>query len=207
VLQDAGSRLGYGGFLELWSSVSAEFDTEAERTLREFSMSELGRVFFSRAVPGGFSDEQLGRFLETYLEEWNQGVRVIPGLADLLARLAADFRLAVITNTHDAALVPTHLEEMGVAGLFEAVVTSVEHGLRKPHPAIFEHAMSRLGAEAGQCLHVGDDAVADYRGALGAGLRALLIDPTGDSGVPEPSRLTSILQLESRLASGGGGAW
>lgn len=207
MLRQAGFPRGYEDFLELWSSTSAEFDAEAERTLREFSMSDLGRAFFARAIPGVFSDEQLAHFLETYLEEWNKGVRVIPGLADLLARLATGFRLAVITNTHDAALVPRHLEEMGVADHFEAVITSVEHGFRKPHPAIFEYAASRLGVEPGRCVHVGDDAVADYRGATGAGLRALLIDPRGGSGVPESARLASILHLESLLASGGGGAW
>jgi putative hydrolase of the HAD superfamily len=170
-------------------------------------MAELGRSFVARALPGAFSEDRLALFLETYLEEWNTGVRSIPGLPDLLGRLVKKFRLAVITNTHDARLVPRHLERMGVADLFEGVVTSVEHGFRKPHPTIFESAVSLFGTEPGRCLHVGDDAVADYHGAVAAGLRALWVDPHGGAEVPEPARIQSILHLEGHLASGGGGAW
>jgi putative hydrolase of the HAD superfamily len=207
VLQQAGCRLDYDKFLELWSSTSTEFDGEARRTLREFSMSELGRVFFERAKLGEASLQQRALFLETYLEEWNKGVRFIPGVVELLDRLAARFRLAVITNTHDAKLVPRHLEAMGAADSFEAVFTSVEFGFRKPHAAIFDHAVDTLGVSATECLYVGDDPVADYQGATAAGLRALLIDPHGDSGAPALARLASILDLESHLASGGGGSW
>lgn len=203
VLEEAGCSLGYNDFLQLWSSLSERLDTEARSTLREFSMAELGLAFFEKAVPGKASAAHRARFLETYLEEWNQGVRPIPGLVDMLTRLATRFRLAVITNTHDARLVPRHLERLGMARCFEAVFTSVEFGLRKPHPAIFEHAMRSLVTSPGECLYVGDDEVADFDGAAGAGLPALLVDPLGVSSVAPSAQLSSILELESRLAGGG----
>jgi putative hydrolase of the HAD superfamily len=90
---------------------------------------------------------------------------------------------------------------MGVADRFEVVVTSVEHGLRKPLPTIFEHALERLDSSPERCVYVGDNPVADYGGALGAGMRALLIDPDDAAGVPGHDRLDSILELERRLAA------
>ena len=166
-------------------------------------MAELGCVFFEKAVPGEVTAAQRARFLETYLAEWNQGVRPIPGLLDMLTRLATRFRLAVITNTHDAGLVPRHLERLGMARCFEAIFTSVEFGLRKPHPAIFVHAMRSLATSPGECLYVGDDEFADFDGAAGAGLTALLVDSLGVSSVAPSAKLSSILELESRLAVGG----
>jgi len=40
---------------------------------------------------------------------------------------------------------------------------------------------------------------ADYRGATGAGMSALLIDPFSQAPVPNRDRLTSLFELESRL--------
>lgn len=199
MLREAGATFGYEEFLELWSSVSGEFDARASQTLREFSMREVGRAFLSRALPRGASPELADRFVGVYVEEWSKGVRPIPGLPELLARLVARFRLAIVTNTHDSELVPRHLEQLGIARLFESVVTSVEHGFRKPHPTIFTHAAGMLGASVERCIHIGDDLEADYHGAQIAGLRALLIDPARASGVPERARLESVLDLEKWL--------
>jgi putative hydrolase of the HAD superfamily len=198
LLRDAGCTLAYDAFLALWSEVSEAMDAEAERTHREFSMRELGDAFFARAVgpvPGPLVDA----FVETYVDEWNRGVHDLDGVAALLERLAARFTLAVVTNTHDATLVPRHLDRMGVRGLFARVVTSVELGVRKPAPAIFAHAVRELDAAPDRCLYVGDTYAADYRGATRAGIRAFLIDPGAAAPIPEEHRLASLLALEERM--------
>jgi putative hydrolase of the HAD superfamily len=200
LLRDLGSPLDYAGFLDFWSEVSAQFDRWSEESYREFSMSEVGRAFLERAVPGGHSASDVSRFLASYIDEWNQGVRYQAGVAELLARLSGGFELAIVTNTHDPDLVPGHLEQMGASGHLRQVVTSVEFGLRKPHPAIFRHALDLLGVAAERCLYVGDDPIADYRGARGAGIRALLVDPEGRADVPQRDQVSSVLELERVLA-------
>jgi putative hydrolase of the HAD superfamily len=105
----------------------------------------------------------------------------------------------VVSNTNDPHLVPRHLARMGVRGLFERVVMSIEIGVRKPSPAIFAHAVRELGATPGRCVYVGDTYGADYRGATGAGLRAFLIDPDAAAPIPEEHRLASLLALEERI--------
>jgi putative hydrolase of the HAD superfamily len=198
LLRGAGCALGYDAFLALWSEVSEAMDAEAERTHREFSMQALGSAFFARAM--GSAPEPLVRaFVATYVDEWSRGVHDLDGAAALLERLAARYTLAVVTNTHDAGLVPRHLERMGVRGLFARVVTSVELGVRKPAPAIFAHAVRELVAAPERCIHVGDTYGADYRGATAAGLRAFLIDPAAAAPIPEEHRLASLLALEERI--------
>jgi putative hydrolase of the HAD superfamily len=67
-------------------------------------------------------------FVVQNLSEWNTGVRYLPGIDALVGELASEYRLAVVTNTHDTILVPSHLEAMGLLSQFDAVITSVEVG-------------------------------------------------------------------------------
>jgi putative hydrolase of the HAD superfamily len=165
-------------------------------------MQQLGRLFLRRALSRVPSDSTLESFLESYLAEWSKGVRYPAGTAELLGRLARRFRLAVVTNTHDTPFVLAHMRALGASPHVQAVVTSVDFGLRKPHPAIFRHALELLGAEAGRCVHVGDSFAADYCGAQGAGIAALLIDPTGSAPVPDRDRIRSVQDVESSLPAG-----
>ncbi|MCG8591067.1 MAG: HAD family hydrolase [Proteobacteria bacterium] len=202
LLRSAGAPLGYDEFLSQWSRISEEFDAAAERSRREFSMLELVDAFLGRVSP--VHDDALVRnFADTYVSEWNRGVRYLPGVRELLARLHGRFTLAVITNTHDSTLVPRHLERMDVSGYFQHVVTSVEFGARKPAPEIFQHALGLLGAAAEDCVYVGDNYEADYRGAMAAGIRPLLIDPAETAPVGPETRLGSVLEVERHVTFGG----
>ena len=138
-------------------------------------------------------------FVETYLSEWNMAVVYPPAVAELVGALADRFRLAVVTNTHQADLVPRHLSAMGIAHFFEAVVTSVEVGWRKPHPAIYAEALLRLEVAAQDAVFVGDSYAADYLGPEAAGLTAFLIDPAERYGIPASRRLRSLDDLPVRL--------
>jgi len=162
-------------------------------------MLEAATVFLGRVV--GTSSEALVRdFIQTYLAEWNKGVRYPCGIAAMLERLRDRFTLAIVTNTHDADLVPHHLERMGISHLFACIVTSVEVGTRKPDPAIFHRALHLLGVSAERCIFVGDSHEADYMGALSAGIPALLIDPERQAQIHREARLESVFDLECRLA-------
>jgi putative hydrolase of the HAD superfamily len=195
-------RAGYGEtferFLEQWSVVFHRFERRAATTLREFSMLELVGEFLGEAL--GASEALLvARFAETYLAEWNRGVVYDGATAAWLRRLSADYRLGIISNTNDPRLVPEHLERMGVGELFGGVVTSIGCGTRKPSREIFEYALRKFGAEAGECLYVGDSYQADYRGAEAAGLRSYLLDPSGAAPIPAARRLRKIAEIEPLL--------
>lgn len=79
---------------------------------------------------------------------------------------------------------------------FDVIVDSARLGHEKPHPEIFEEALRRAGVGSGQAVHVGDSIDHDVTGALGSGLRAVLLDrhdrhPTFDR-VPRVARLDEI---------------
>jgi len=200
LLRAAGCRLGYAEFLSLWSELSAEFEAVAVESHREYSMAQVAGGFLRRI--GLEPDEALNReFVESYLSEWNKGVRYSERVPQMLERLHERFELAVITNTHDRELVPAHLRRMGVAGFFGCTVTSVEVGTRKPAAGIFLHTLRRLDVSPERCVYVGDSYEADFLGAESASIRPLLIDPDRDAPVSPQNRLSSIFELESRLSA------
>ena len=198
-LRSTGCTLDYDGFLLLWTRVADEFEARAARTHREFSMLELGEEFLFRAHAR--DPKSAARpFTETYLSEWNTGVRAIHDLPEMLGRLSAVYSCSIITNTHDPRLVPDHLDRMGISMHFDHVITSVELGIRKPSPKIFEHTLELLGVEPSACIYVGDDYEADYVGATSTGIPCLLIDPRREFEIDSTHRLETIIDPEGHLA-------
>ena len=200
VLTRARVSVDYSGFLERWSDTFEEFELRAQQSLDEFSMDEVCAEFLRRVLPQPASAEVSARFRDTYLMEWNRGVEYIPGVPALLADLSECFTLALVTNTHHADLVDRHLEAMDATQYFSTVVHSVKHGKRKPSRSIFESAIERSGAKRETSVYVGDSYSADYLGAVGAGLRGLLIDSERRHDVPRTDRLADVLEARALLA-------
>jgi putative hydrolase of the HAD superfamily len=89
----------------------------------------------------------------------------------------------VVVSNWDHSL-HERLEETGLAPLVDGAVASAELGHAKPDRAIFEHALSLSGADPGNALHAGDALEEDVRGALAAGLRAILVARDGVPATP-----------------------
>jgi len=205
LLQEAGSQTTYAGFLDRWEATFRDFDSLAQRDLREFSMDAVCEAFLQSLLGRQPDEMTVTRFRDTYLAEWNKGVAYVPGVTELLAALVERFTLAVVTNTHHAELVHQHLSAMGVESYFSAVVTSVEHGMRKPSRCIFDRALACTGGRPDATVHIGDSFSADYRGATDAGLRGFLIDPESRHDIPEADRLAQVLDVFGRLGQHGSG--
>ncbi|MCP4200911.1 MAG: HAD-IA family hydrolase [bacterium] len=122
----------------------------------------------SPAEPAFAAAELFERFSRP--ESWE----VFPEACEVLTELRArGYLLGVISNwDHRLAGLLDGLELPG----FDALAYSAEVGFEKPHPAIFESCLDRLGVPARACLHVGDRILEDCEGARGAGLSALLLD-------------------------------
>ncbi|MBT2388028.1 HAD-IA family hydrolase [Streptomyces sp. ISL-1] len=146
-------------------------------------MTDLGRAFLRSGLGHPPADAEMELLVLTFLSEWDRGVRHLPGLPDLLADLAAEYRLVVVSNTQDTVLVPGHLEAMGIRHRFETVVTSLDVGWRKPHPKIYPAVLRRLRIDPAAAVFVGDTYVADYQGPAHVGMRALLIDPCHEADI------------------------
>lgn len=66
---------------------------------------------------------------------------------------------------------------LGLSQYFSSIIVSEAVGLRKPDSAIFFLACQQLKQRPSQCIFVGDNELADVRGAQSAGLTAIRFDP------------------------------
>jgi putative hydrolase of the HAD superfamily len=199
LLRDEGATCDYAGYLAHVNDAFSSFERRAVESLEEYSMNAVCEALLASALARAPSSASIERFRDTYLAEWNRGVRYIPGVRELLQRLSQDYCLALVSNTHQADVVLAHVDALQIRSYFSAVVTSIEHGRRKPSACIFERALSSTRGKAETAIYVGDSYSADYLGATQAGLRCLLIDEKRAHPIPEEARLTSILDLARAL--------
>jgi putative hydrolase of the HAD superfamily len=195
-LCDLGVAITYDDFAAGFAATFDQLETQAKISHQEFHMHEVGRRFFAD-LGVVLELDALERFIDCYCEEWNRGTLYFDGIAAFIAELASRYRLSIISNTHYPALIQRNLAAMGIAGHFAQVVTSVEVGIRKPHPAIFGQALRALDLEPGAALYVGDSYGDDYAGAHAAGLECVLIDPAGQYRGLADRRIGHLFELEA----------
>jgi len=117
-------------------------------------------------------------------------------------------RLGAVSNTYQSReALTSRLSEHGLWSYLDALVISSEVGLTKPHPAIFQAALDRLGVTASETVFVGDIVWADILGAQALGMRAVLTHQylQDDPGESKPdlviNRLAEVVDYVDRLNS------
>jgi HAD superfamily hydrolase (TIGR01662 family) len=123
-------------------------------------------------------------------------------VALVLKELAGSgLKLGLISNSHRC--LTSFQEHFELQGLIASAVSSSEHGYMKPHPSIFEAALSQAGVAAAQSVMVGDSLMHDIAGARRVGMRGVLVhradDPAPEAGdVPVIRTLTELPALLGR---------
>lgn len=106
--------------------------------------------------------------------------------------------LGVISNSHRS--LDAFRDHFALNGVIHAAVSSSVHGYMKPHPSIFARALADAGVQPGEALMVGDSLKADVEGALGAGMRAVLLRRSGDLPLRMPEGVPVIRTLHDLLS-------
>lgn len=142
--------------------------------------SELTPVLVTAARRAGASASLASRAAELvrviYLDPttWS----VFPDASTALNRASSrGWRNAILSN-HVPELAEL-VGQLGLADHFEAVITSARLGWEKPNRRAFELAVQHLGSPR-TVVMIGDSRRADYDGAIGAGISAVLIERGAD---------------------------
>ena len=117
----------------------------------------------------------------------------LPGAVDLLRAIREmGLRCVIASNTYwrDAESYWDDFVALGMAPYIDAVVTSVDAGHLKPHPAVFELSMRAAGAAAEECVVIGNKERNDVEPAIELGMRAILVYP--DDPPPAASRADAV---------------
>ena len=111
-------------------------------------------------IEGLIGRESAAKWMPVYLEHYRRlnGSRatLYPNAREgLEAMRDAGFAIACVTNK-PRELVPPLFEALGIAGYFDCIVGGGDTVLKKPHPDPLLLACERLGAEARDCVMIGD---------------------------------------------------
>lgn len=97
-------------------------------------------------------------------------VELFEDVLPALTVLAARFPIVAVSNGN------AHVGRVGLGAFFSDSVSASEFGVAKPDARIFHAAAGKVGVAPEQVLHVGDDAMLDVLGALGAGMQTVWVN-------------------------------
>jgi 5'-nucleotidase len=203
------SRAGLAALREGFPVLAAEpfdaFEVRYRVLLEEVHLLALSGVL----TPAAARLERFHRFLSAVfaatLEEaeragalyhaaFRAARRPIAGAVELLSHLKPHVSIGVITNNlrHEQV---EKLRFCGLDGLVDALVTSEDVGVAKPHPAIFQAALEQLACGPEQVVMVGDSWENDIVGASRVGIRSVWLNRYA-----EPHRDASLAHQIVELA-------
>ncbi len=191
------------------SSFPREFRKRIDRYFRqrEKDLLETTYAFVLRDVLAdkGYRDvsddvirNALDRLFAVTQTNWSLEEDTLP----TLEKLEQDgYRLGLISNAGDDQDVQQLARRFGISQYFDFIVTSAACSYRKPHPRIFEMALSNWYFLPAEAIMVGDNLEADIRGAKSAGLYAVWISRRAgpQNGDPLPVQPDAELSALSEL--------
>jgi FMN phosphatase YigB (HAD superfamily) len=176
VLAEAlGDSFDQDRFMDVHYDVYQEIFAERAKTEIEITCHErFERTLRRLGVGEGVDDEDVSRLAELLRKTHMARVRAVtaapPRRIEAVRRLSKRFRLGLLSNFDDSATGYQIVADTGLSDLFEIIVISAEHQLRKPHVALFTRVLEQMRLEPKQVLFVGDTAHDDVVGAKRAGI-------------------------------------
>lgn len=167
---------------------------KGEITFQQQRRCRIRDIFREQNISDDLADELFG----TYLKHYEGNYRLFPEVTEVLSQVSS-YALGVITNgdTHQQL---DKLNRMGITDYFTTILVSEAVGLRKPDIRIFEMAALNLGVQPSECLFIGDNLEADYRGSLNSGMQAILLNRKNQDYGNEIRQVSCLLELKKYLS-------
>jgi phosphoglycolate phosphatase len=152
------------------------YPTHSIDAVRSFVGNGIGNLIRS-ALPEGTNEAEfhtvLGDFKKYYGEHCADKTKPYDGVLEMLRTLrAAGVQTAVVSNKADFAV--KALAERYFKGLFDIAIGEREGVARKPAPDSVLEVMRELGADAAECVYIGDSDV-DVLTAKNAGVDGIFV--------------------------------
>jgi putative hydrolase of the HAD superfamily len=129
------------------------------------------------------------RMNDLYRSFRGKGIELYDDVLPVLRQLEPRFSLGLLSNGNtDPAL-------CGLSDLLSFVVFAHQHGVQKPHPALFEIAVREAGCAKDAMVHVGDSVPDDVVGARSAGILSVWLNREGIQSGPRAGGVWVIESL------------
>ena len=154
--------------------------------------------FYDTFLKFGIDDLELSEKFETqFLDEITQFNELVPGALEILEYLRVkNYCLHIITNGF-REVTYRKINHSGIRPFITTITSADDVGIRKPHPAIFQHALEKANCSKEECILIGDDWIADIEGAHNFGIKAIFFDALLEGkSYPELIIVKDLLELK-----------
>ncbi len=140
------------------------------------------------------TEEQYKELAWLWYEPLSRGIQIEPDLHQTLEKLRArGLRMGIVSNTFvNACALNRDIAQRKLADFFEFIYYSYDFAKRKPHLAMYKAAAEAFDLEPCQIAFVGDRLDTDVKGAMRAGMTAILKKGHANLQRKIPSGVTRI---------------
>ena len=146
------------------------------------------------------TDESLiKRFGDGYVDLSPKQTALVPFAVEVISDLKQmGFTLHIITNGFQE-IQGNKLKNSNILHYFDTITNSEMAGVKKPHPNIFEFALSLANASKEESIMIGDSLEADVEGALTFGIDAVYFNEHNENVQDKIHQVNHLLELKNIL--------
>lgn len=164
----------------------------------ELPKSRLRSIRFERFFEAFQIEADPVQSSRNYLSYLSRSSHLLDGAVDLLTKVSASFRLALVTNGLKEVQRP-RFEKSEIRHFFELIVVSDEIGVAKPDAGFFDYTFEQIGKPAPEkVIIVGDNLNSDIRGGYQYGLDTCWFNPgnqVNESAVKPTYQIAKLQEL------------
>ncbi len=158
-------------FLPRWKERRRGYYAQRKEDAREHTYRYILQELLPGLSPVAL-EEALAAFFSITQPNWHADEQALPVLRGLQER---GFRLGLLSNAAEDGDVQQLVDRMGFRPFFDFILTSAACGYRKPHPLLFQLALSHWKFSPSEVAMVGDLLAVDILGAKQVGLFAVWV--------------------------------
>ena len=150
--------------------------------------------FYDTFLAFDVDDASIADYFEHhFLDEILNYNELVEGAVDLLDYLRNEgYKMHIISNGFQEVTERKCILS-GISDYFETITSADSVGLRKPRPEIFNYSLDLVKADKSESMMIGDDWIADVKGAQNFGIEVIFFDVYHDN--PKEDDLKVVRQL------------
>ncbi len=199
IFEEQNIKLDFDEFLKVYIPLNLSYwrlyreDKISKETLR---YKRLKDVF--DALNYEVSDELIHQISEDYINYLPNHNFLIEGTIELLKYLKPKYKLHIITNGFKEVQ-NRKLNNSGIRGFFDVIVTSESVGVKKPNPKIFNFALEQANSKPENCVMIGDSLEADVIGSQNLNITPVFFNPNKEEHETSVKTVVELLEIKQFL--------
>jgi L-ribulose-5-phosphate 4-epimerase len=167
--------ISYNSFVKLYNSSREEIHKELIGTAAAHNRA----LYFQRMIEkrkNTFKPSVIVHLFQTYWDSILEHMKLKKGVLKALEYCKENGIKVAVASDMTAIIQLKKIAQLGIEKLIDVMVTSEEAGSEKPHSIMFLSTLHKLDVRADETFMVGDNIIADIKGANYVGMKTALLN-------------------------------